>query len=677
MKLSHSFSPAFTAEISRMNRAMIIAAVSILTLIAAATAGHRGGSAEAGMAAQCLYLVRPSSQSVAAQGGTGSVTILTADNCAWTATSNAPWIAITSSSSGTVLSQGRVNYSVLPNTETSQRIGTLTVGGVTVTVTQAGSTASSCVVTAINTGQSVNGSLSPSDCQSALRIRDGVRPRADRYSFDATAGQAFLIAIDSTDIDTYLYLVDANGSIIAENDDSRAGAGSRIPASGGFYVLPASGRFQIEVTAFSSDQQGNYALSLSAGSGSCTYSINPNGQSNPAGGGTGSVTVNTQAGCSWGAVSNNGWLSIAAGITSGPGPGMANYTVAANSGLARTGSLTVAGLNFIVTQAGTNGAACPGGAAINPSNAAPGGVITLTGTNFTGVSAVKFANNLNASFNVLGDTQIIATVPSGAVTGPITINKATCPDAQTSIFTINGLVASVSAASYASASLAPESIVAAFGVGLATGAAGALTIPLPTMLEGATVKVRDSAGTERLAPLLYASPSQINYVVPAGTQDGMATITTTVNGVDVSTGTMVVTTVAPGLFSGNSTGQGVAAGSVLRVKPNGDQIPEPILVFDQASGQLVTTPIDLGPEGDLVFLILYGTGWRFRSSLPATSVTIDGVSAGVSYLGVQPYFVGLDQANVLLPRTLAGRGEVDVVMTVNGKVSNKVRVRIK
>ena len=91
----------------------------------------------------------------------------------------------------------------------------------------------------------------------------------------------------------------------------------------------------------------------------------------------------------------------------------------------------------------------------------------------------------------------------------------------------------------------------------------------------------------------------------------------------------------------------------------------------------MTTPIDLGPEGDLVFLIVYGTGWRFRSSLSAASVTIDGVMGEDSYLGIQPDYVGLDQSNILLPRTLAGRGEVDVVMTVNGKVSNKVRIRIK
>ena len=116
--------------------------------------------------------------------------------------------------------------------------------------------------------------------------------------------------------------------------------------------------------------------------------------------------------------------------------------------------------------------------------------------------------------------------------------------------------------------------MAAFGTGLSAGQAGASTIPLPEMLAGTSVKVRDSAGTERLAGLLYVSASQINFVIPAGTKEGTATLTVTSGGVDVSTGTIDVTTVASGLFSANSSGQGAASASIIRVKPNGQQIPE-------------------------------------------------------------------------------------------------------
>jgi uncharacterized protein (TIGR03437 family) len=38
---------------------------------------------------------------------------------------------------------------------------------------------------------------------------------------------------------------------------------------------------------------------------------------------------------------------------------------------------------------------------------------------------------------------------------------------------------------------------------------------------------------------------------------------------------------------------------------------------------------------------------------------------------------GLDQVNVAVPRTLIGRGEVDIVLAVDGKAANTVRVNIK
>jgi uncharacterized protein (TIGR03437 family) len=49
----------------------------------------------------------------------------------------------------------------------------------------------------------------------------------------------------------------------------------------------------------------------------------------------------------------------------------------------------------------------------------------------------------------------------------------------------------------------------------------------------------------------------------------------------------------------------------------------------------------------------------------------------VYYAGFQPGFVGLDQANILLPRALQGAGEVEVALVVDGKVTNKVKVKIK
>jgi uncharacterized protein (TIGR03437 family) len=239
------------------------------------------------------------------------------------------------------------------------------------------------------------------------------------------------------------------------------------------------------------------------------------------------------------------------------------------------------------------------------------------------------------------------------------------------------LVTSVSAASYLGNELASESIIAAFGTGLATTTLAASSVPLPTELAGTRVQVRDSAGTERFAPLFFVAPMQINYQLPQGTALGTATVTVTSGDGTVSVGSINVAAVAPSLFSGNSDGQGVAAAIVLRIKADGALVYESMSKFDSTANRVVAVPIDLGPEGEQVFLIAFGTGLRGRSSLSGVSATIGGVSSDVLFLGPQTDFVGLDQANIRIPRSLAGRGEADVVLIVDGKPANPVKINIK
>jgi len=154
-------------------------------------------------------------------------------------------------------------------------------------------------------------------------------------------------------------------------------------------------------------------------------------------------------------------------------------------------------------------------------------------------------------------------------------------------------VVSVSAASYVGTTLASESIITAFGAGLATATQVATSTPLPTTLAGTTVKVRDSSGMERAAPLFFVSPTQINYLMPQGTASGAATVTITSANSETSLAGAQVASVAPGLFTANASGQGIAAAIALRVKADGTQIFEPISRFDPAQSQLVAVPIDL------------------------------------------------------------------------------------
>jgi uncharacterized protein (TIGR03437 family) len=239
-------------------------------------------------------------------------------------------------------------------------------------------------------------------------------------------------------------------------------------------------------------------------------------------------------------------------------------------------------------------------------------------------------------------------------------------------------VANVSAASFTGPAVAANSIAVGFGRGLATATQPATTTPLPTRLAGTTVRVKDSAGAERLAPLFYASPTQVNYLVPPGTRTGPATVTVNSSDNSISTGNLQVDAVAPSLFSANASGRGVAAALVLRAAGTGAQTVEQAARFDAGANTFVPAPIDLGPEADQVFLVLFGTGIRGFSSAGAVQVTAGGQSVPVPFAGAQGQFVGLDQLNVgPLPRGLAGRGEVNVVLTVDGKTANTVTVAIR
>ncbi|MDX2034195.1 MAG: DUF1800 family protein [Blastocatellia bacterium] len=238
-----------------------------------------------------------------------------------------------------------------------------------------------------------------------------------------------------------------------------------------------------------------------------------------------------------------------------------------------------------------------------------------------------------------------------------------------------GALAVVSAASYGSGALAAEQIVAGFGSALATGTAIATTLPLPTSLSGTSVKVKDAGGTERLAPLFFVSPTQINFQIPVGTGAGSATITVVRNNANAAVGTFTIAAVAPALFTADASGKGIPAANLLRLTAAGEQKYERVGQFDPQQNKFVPLPIDLGPASDQVYLILYGTGFRNRRDLSAVRVTIGGVNAETQFAGPQGVFAGLDQLNVRIPREVPG-GEMDVVMSIDGASSNPVRIAV-
>ncbi len=167
----------------------------------------------------------------------------------------------------------------------------------------------------------------------------------------------------------------------------------------------------------------------------------------------------------------------------------------------------------------------------------------------------------------------------------------------------------------------------------------------------------------------------INFVVPDNTAPGIGSLSIA-NGAATLTAPAMIQTVAPTLFSANSTGSGVAAATALRTQAANPQIQGPVEVFQCGASGCVSTPIDLGLDTP-VYLTLYGTGIRNRSSLTNVKVTINGTSVPILYAGPQPTYPGLDQVNAALTLNLRGSGESNVVLTVDGQTSNTVTVNIK
>lgn len=143
----------------------------------------------------------------------------------------------------------------------------LATGSYSVTVTSAvassvasssaSSVSSSCNTATIVSGVSNNGTLAVTDCNAGAR---GTGYYTDRYSFTGTSGQLVSIQLTSNAFDTFVYLKNSAGTVIASNDDGGGGSNSRIPATSGSFTLPSSGIFTIEATSYSTQNTGAYVL---------------------------------------------------------------------------------------------------------------------------------------------------------------------------------------------------------------------------------------------------------------------------------------------------------------------------------------------------------------------------------------------------------------------------------
>jgi hypothetical protein len=257
----------------------------------------------------CSYTVVPTSKSFSSSSSSSTLSVTTTTGCFWTAVSNDSWISITSGSTGS--GNGTVGYSVTANTAFTTRTGTLTVAGITITISQAA--APSC--TYAFTPTSTNAPSSSVTNTVFMTAGSGC-------AWTATPNAAW-ITISSGSSGTGSALITY---ILATNTTSNLRTGT-ITAAGQTFTINQSGIVP------------------------CSYSISPPSGSFPTSGGSSNITVSTISSCAWTAFSPVSWVAFS--TTNGTGNGTVTYTVGVNTNtLSRSTTLTVATQSYTVLQSG-------------------------------------------------------------------------------------------------------------------------------------------------------------------------------------------------------------------------------------------------------------------------------------------------------------------------------------
>jgi uncharacterized protein (TIGR03437 family) len=241
------------------------------------------------------------------------------------------------------------------------------------------------------------------------------------------------------------------------------------------------------------------------------------------------------------------------------------------------------------------------------------------------------------------------------------------------MFSSVGTATVLSSANGNATAIAPGSLASAFGSNLATSVAGSTGVPRPPTYGGTSVSILDSKGVTTAAPLVYVAPSQVNFLVPATIATGAAVVAITSGDGSKSVANVQIAAVAPGVFTLNGTG--LAAAVVLRVAADETQTSQQVYSVN-SGGAIVANPIDLGAATDTVYLVLFGTGFQ-AAGTGGVTVSVGGVNLPVLYAGPQGFYDGLDQTNFVLPRSLAGKGQVTIQLAANGITANATNVTIR
>jgi uncharacterized protein (TIGR03437 family) len=197
--------------------------------------------------------------------------------------------------------------------------------------------------------------------------------------------------------------------------------------------------------------------------------------------------------------------------------------------------------------------------------------------------------------------------------------------------------------------------------------------PLPLRLANVSVRVTDSRGVARRAALQYtgAGWSNITFVVPAAAAPGPAEVAVVRTDGSVSTAKVILADIAPGFFSASADARGAAVGEVTQYDTDTGETRR--FAVSECSGYVCrAVPITLSPRLRTT-VRLAGSGFRNAGPGAMLQVTVGGIVVRVLSFGAMDD-VGRDQVTIELPASLGRVGEADLAMTVNGRLSNVVRI---
>jgi len=700
--------------------------------------------------AACTYSLSASSASVGAAQTTGTVAVTAGTGCTWTATSNAPtWL--TTSSAG--IGNGTVSYAVTANAGTSSRTGTITVGGQTFTVTQAGASGGgSTSITITNPGfetipsnpgwiscvgtggagsggagcqDTLNGNVpgwTASNTTSIGLFQPGPNyftvpmPAAEGQTLaQVSSGTLSQVLSATLQVSTvYTLQVDVGrrldnlypsppptALLFAGNTQIASATGTEPPLGGwttwtGTYQSSASDPLAgqaLKIVLGATTPQGdfdNVRLSAAGASGAgCTESLSASSASPGAAQTTGSVTVTASgASCSWTVVNTLSWITITS-ATSFTGNGTVTYSVAANTGAARSGAFTIAGQTYTVNQAAGSGGP-PAGCnySISPTSnnmAAQGGsssisIVVTAGTSCSWTASVSSSasswlhlgsvtsgtGNGSVSYTADANTSTVSRTGTIAIAGlTFTLTQAGGASATAPSIAQGGIV---NAVSNRAGVIAQGSIFTIYGTNLGPAARwAAYQFPIPDTVNGVTVTVTQGSTTLK-AYLLYVQAAQINAIMPSSTPLGNVQITVNYNGIPSTPTAATIVKVAFGI---NSTAYGPGPG-IIKNYDGSTNPPLNTASTPATPGQVeimvgtglgpITTPDNQSPPG---------------GNLPvAVQVLVGGQQASVAYNGRAPGNAGQDQINFTVPANAPTGCSVPVQVNAGGTWSNTVRMAI-